>query len=678
MKKRYLGLSLALSLLGGVSMAQQKISDGSNTEGIAIHADAILELSSANKGLLHTRVALERSTSAFPLSKHVAGMMVYNTMKVNDVVPGIYYNDGAKWVLASAGSATNIFYNPTDYIITYIDAEGKEVNIDFKKVVKDNETVTTLVKNQNGTYTYTSENGTVTVIDVPADVINNFEQIVNNGDVLNHLIEVLGDTFVGGNVYYDGNKFTYITQEGERKEITLTELVKANETRTQLVKNANGTYTYYNEVEIDASGNPVAGTGTVIDIPASVIQNFQDIISNEAVKNELFETIHNTYVGGNVYYDGDKFTYITETGETKEITIKELVEANETKTIVRNNNNGTYTYFNEEAIDANGQPIEERGVVIDVPASVVNQFNEIVNSGPVTINGDTYNTIEEYLQHVVEANETVTNIADNQDGTYTYTNEKGETFIIDVPASVVNQFENIYNDIVNETITVNGDNYNTFEEYLTQIANQSVKIGGSEFVNVTGTGTEADPYQVSIKEGLANTMLITNVDGELQWATIKDIVSANETVTTLEKTANGTYTYTSEDNTVTVIDIPASVVENFETIVNEGPVTVNGDTFTTIEEYIEHIANSSVTINGGDNITVTGSGTTADPYVVTIEGGADNSMLITDENGDVVWATIEDIVKGNETVTTLTASANGTYTYTSEDNTVTVIDIPAS
>src|SRR5699024_11867240 len=87
-------------------------------------------------------------------------------------------------------------------------------------------------------------------------------------------------------------------------------------------------------------------------------------------------------------------------------------------------------------------------------------------------------------------------------------------------------------------------------------------------------------------------MLITDANGDLEWATIESIVQSNETITTLVE-SNGIYTYTSEDGTVTVIDIPASVVENFETIVNDGPVTVNGETFNTVEERIKHIANES-------------------------------------------------------------------------------------
>ncbi|MDM1494882.1 hypothetical protein HX063_05550, partial [Myroides odoratimimus] len=196
----------------------------------------------------------------------------------------------------------------------------------------------------------------------------------------------------------------------------------------------------------------------------------------------------------------------------------------------------------------------------------------------------------------------------------------------------------------------------TIEEYIEYIANLSVTIGGSDFITVTGDGTATNPYEVSITEGSDNSMLITNAKGELEWATIESIVKGNETVTTLTALSDGKYEYTSEDNTKTIIDIPASVVNNFESIVNEGPVTINNKEYTTIEEYIQDIANASVTIGGSDFITVTGDGTATNPYEVSITEGSDNSMLITNAAGELEWATIEDIVNNNITKGSLTVT----------------------
>src|SRR5690606_25390506 len=151
------------------------------------------------------------------------------------------------------------------------------------------------------------------------------------------------------------------------------------------------------------------------------------------------------------------------------------------------NNDGTYTYTSEDGTVT----------VVDVLASAMSKVEEIVNGGPVTIDGDTYNTIEEYIQHLVETNETVTTLVNNNDGTYTYTSEDGTVTVVDVPASVINQFEEIVN---GGPVTIDGDTYNTIEEY------------------------------------------------------IQHLVETNETVTTLVNNNDGTYTYTSEDGTVTVVD----------------------------------------------------------------------------------------------------------------------------
>ncbi|NQY28437.1 MAG: hypothetical protein HRT69_03090 [Flavobacteriaceae bacterium] len=62
------------------------------------NADAQLDISSANRGILMPRIALTATTSPAPLTTDVAGMMVYNTATAGDVTPGFYYNDGAVWV----------------------------------------------------------------------------------------------------------------------------------------------------------------------------------------------------------------------------------------------------------------------------------------------------------------------------------------------------------------------------------------------------------------------------------------------------------------------------------------------------------------------------------------------------------------------------------------------------
>ena len=82
------------------SNAQVKISNSSG----AVNSESILQLenSSNNKGFLLTRIALQSTTLAAPMSAHVSGMIVYNTATAgtspNNVTPGLYYNTGTGWV----------------------------------------------------------------------------------------------------------------------------------------------------------------------------------------------------------------------------------------------------------------------------------------------------------------------------------------------------------------------------------------------------------------------------------------------------------------------------------------------------------------------------------------------------------------------------------------------------
>jgi hypothetical protein len=84
-------------------LAQAQIKVGAN-QG-TLNGNAILEVESSDKGLLVPRVALSSTSSASPLTAHVAGMVVYNTATVSDVTPGLYQNDGSKWLTVRPASA---------------------------------------------------------------------------------------------------------------------------------------------------------------------------------------------------------------------------------------------------------------------------------------------------------------------------------------------------------------------------------------------------------------------------------------------------------------------------------------------------------------------------------------------------------------------------------------------
>jgi hypothetical protein len=90
-------------MINSIVFAQVKISA---TPSVA-NPDAILEIESTNKGLLLPRLALVSTTLPTPLTNFVKGMVVYDTVSVNDITPGMYYSDGTKWIKMNSGGSGN-------------------------------------------------------------------------------------------------------------------------------------------------------------------------------------------------------------------------------------------------------------------------------------------------------------------------------------------------------------------------------------------------------------------------------------------------------------------------------------------------------------------------------------------------------------------------------------------
>ena len=92
---RGLFILLFLLMVSVVGFAQGvSISPGAATPD----ASAGLDVNFTNKGFLVSRVPLLATSNPSPLTMHVAGMIVFNTATIGDVTPGIYFNDGSKWV----------------------------------------------------------------------------------------------------------------------------------------------------------------------------------------------------------------------------------------------------------------------------------------------------------------------------------------------------------------------------------------------------------------------------------------------------------------------------------------------------------------------------------------------------------------------------------------------------
>lgn len=76
--RKLIVFAFILALPAGYVSAQQKVRDNTSQGQILPTKDAILELESTNKGLLHVRLPLVRTSDPYPMTSHIAGMMVYN------------------------------------------------------------------------------------------------------------------------------------------------------------------------------------------------------------------------------------------------------------------------------------------------------------------------------------------------------------------------------------------------------------------------------------------------------------------------------------------------------------------------------------------------------------------------------------------------------------------------
>jgi len=377
------------------------------------------------------------------------------------------------------------------------------------------------------------------------------------------------------------------------------------------------------------------------------------------------------------YWDGTAY---------KTIDFADIVKGNESKTVVVTYSNNKQYYLSEKFIQDGGEvdptkwtSVPTGAILIDVVGGIINNFNEFATTKSVTVGSITYTSVQEYIQTlsknsmhegvtkivinpttnqasferwdsstnlwvpvpnaafktIVTANESKTTILEYpaKSGKFYYISENaiqanGGTIptspfdsnnnliegvvLMDVPASVINNFQTI----LNGTTTINKPNstteFYTVVEYIKYLS--STADGNVVYKNI---GTATNPNWVfQYWDGTKyETISLTDLIGAAQSKTVLvKTTTPNAAVKQyylsetyiISKTVNGVYTPPSQNDIngwtssalptgVYEIDFVAGVSKNFDTILNQTTtITKPSGGYYTVNEYIEFISSRSL------------------------------------------------------------------------------------
>lgn len=118
----------SLLFVFGISVSFSQSVSISST-GTLPNASAGLDINFPNLGFLIPRIALTGTASFAPLSAHTAGMLLYNTTNSGGVSPGLYCDNGSKWIaknLPNGYSAGDFqYWNGTSWTILPVGQPGQ-------------------------------------------------------------------------------------------------------------------------------------------------------------------------------------------------------------------------------------------------------------------------------------------------------------------------------------------------------------------------------------------------------------------------------------------------------------------------------------------------------------------------------------------------------------------------
>lgn len=396
-------LSFFILLLAFVQLAQAQVKIGDNPT--VINKGSILELESANKGLLFPRVNLINTTtwSLAASSTPVAGMMVYNIKTIaagfSGTTPypaiagdgtGIYYWDGGGWVAAKGANGTSGNSLYTGLTIpptttgkdgdTYIDTVTGNVYTKIGGVwtntgnIKFSETITTLTQGTGanaGIYTHKNEAGALVDIKVtqtgtgaPTGPGKAGDVYVDNSTGSIYAYNAATNTWVQSNATTNalalaGASLTSKVNGVTSNVIDLAPAIKANETLTTLSQGTGanaGIYTYTSEngtktaIKVTQTGvgaptGPGKAGDVYVDSATGDIYTYNGTswVLQKPSSGPGAPTIPGT--PGNIYVDsttGDVYTYNSTTNSWQKSNEVTLMDGINTKATKIAGSNTTY------------------------------------------------------------------------------------------------------------------------------------------------------------------------------------------------------------------------------------------------------------------------------------------------------------------------------------------------
>ncbi|SHL98920.1 beta strand repeat-containing protein [Flavobacterium chilense] len=615
-------------------------------------SSAQLEVTASDKGVLIPRLNLTGSTDATTItSGNINSLLVFNTATVSDIKPGYYYWYENKWnrIIISSEVSTSpgtVIYNPTTQVFSYIDVSGNTQVIDINTIVKANETITTLVNNGGGSYTYTNESGTAVNIDVTGDVTTNFNTIASNPVVTNIIKDIVKKT--EGNVTFDSitNEFKYVDVSGNTQIVNMNTIVKANETvTTQTQDLLTGAITYTNEAgttstsqvkSADAANILTVGTdGGTLLTPTTITA--ATTVSNTSTGNNLSTTVNGkTGTGVNIINNNETSlagTTLITTVNGVASTALDLAPA-----ISAGTTNTLSLLGNTLTSNVNGVSSTS-----DAVSGVSNASN--INTATVTVNGITSTGAS-----IVNSNET------SLTGTSLTTTVNGvASTALDLAPAISAGTTNTLS-LLGNTLTSSVNGISSTSDAVSGVSNTS-NINTST-VTVNGITSTGAPIVNSNETSLTGTSLTTTVNGVTSTALdLSPAISAG-TTNTLSLLGN---TLTSNVNGISSTSDAVSGVSNASNI-NTSTVTVNGITSTGAP-----IVNSNETSLTGTSLTTTVNGVASTPLDLSpaISAGTTNTLsllgntLTSNVNGISSTSDAVSGVSNTSNINTSTVTVNG-------------------